>query len=302
LDNVAGELYGLVPGEFTPRRDALAAEARRGGNRELAAAIKALRRPSTAAWLANALVRERSARLTQLFELGQAMLEAQRQLAGPDIRRMTQERHRLIAVLADEAAKIAGEAGESISPAAGKELEDTLAAAMLDAGAATALRSGRLTAALHYSGLGPVDLTGAVAPSADDGQGSVKTEERGRPAKSKARAGSPAAPADGEETAERAKRAAAAELEVRQAETAAAEAAQAAADADRRASQARAERDGIQATMAEVRRQLKDLEDAVGRAGTEVRRAEGELDEADRARAAANERVSQARSALERAG
>jgi hypothetical protein len=303
LDSVAGELYGLVPSEFTPRRDALAAEARRGGDRELAATIKALRRPSAAAWLANALVRERSTQLAQLFELGEAMLEAQRQLAGADMRRMTQERHRLIAALADEARKIAGEAGESISPTAGKELEDTLAAAMLDAGAAEALRSGRLTAALHYSGLGPVDLTGSVAPSAGDGQGGVKTGGRPRTLRgSRGGAGSRTAPADAEETAARAKRAAAAELEVRQAEAAAAEAAEAAAGADRRASEARAERDGIKATMAEVRRHLEDLEDAVGRAEEEVQRAESEIEGADRARAAANERVSQARSALEHAG
>jgi len=299
---VAGELYGLVPSEFTPRRDALAAEARRGGDRELAATIKALRRPSAAAWLTNALVRERSTEVAQLFELGEAMLEAQRQLAGADMRRMTQERHRLIAALADEARNMAGELGESISPAAGKELEDTLAAAMLDVGAAAAVRSGRLTAALRYSGLGPVDLKGAVAPSAGDAPGGVRTESGADVPGNSDRAGSRVHQKVRVESAERADRRAAAELELGQAEAAAAEAEQAAHEAHRRASEARAERDGIKSTMAEVRRQLKELEDAVGRAEQEVERAEHHLDGADRASTAAHQRVSRARSDLDRSG
>ncbi len=55
LDTVGTELYGLRPTEFTAARDAQAAAARRGGDRELAAAIKKLRRPTPAAWLVNLL-------------------------------------------------------------------------------------------------------------------------------------------------------------------------------------------------------------------------------------------------------
>ena len=57
-----------LPSEFTSRRDALAAEARRAGDRALAAEVKKLRRPTTGAWLANLLVRQRRDEVAQLLD------------------------------------------------------------------------------------------------------------------------------------------------------------------------------------------------------------------------------------------
>ncbi len=51
-------LYGLRPEEFTRARDAEVKQARADGDRAGAAAIAALRRPSLAAWLVNALMRD----------------------------------------------------------------------------------------------------------------------------------------------------------------------------------------------------------------------------------------------------
>ena len=50
LEATSDELYASAPTEFVARRDALAAEARAAGDRGLAAALKALRRPSVGAW------------------------------------------------------------------------------------------------------------------------------------------------------------------------------------------------------------------------------------------------------------
>ena len=51
----ADRLYGLTLAEFTPARDALVKEHR--GDKELAARLKALKKPSLAAWVVNLLVR-----------------------------------------------------------------------------------------------------------------------------------------------------------------------------------------------------------------------------------------------------
>jgi hypothetical protein len=47
----ADELYALRPEEFVPRRTALAADAKQDGDKELAAAVTKLGKPTTAAWV-----------------------------------------------------------------------------------------------------------------------------------------------------------------------------------------------------------------------------------------------------------
>ena len=58
LDAAADELYGLHRDAFVPRRTELVRAARAVGDKEAATAIGALRKPSVAARLANALARD----------------------------------------------------------------------------------------------------------------------------------------------------------------------------------------------------------------------------------------------------
>ena len=58
LLGVADELYGLALPEFTPTRDARAKELK-AADAQLAPRVKALRKPSMAAWVVNLLVRQR---------------------------------------------------------------------------------------------------------------------------------------------------------------------------------------------------------------------------------------------------
>jgi hypothetical protein len=155
LDAVADELYGLTPAAFTAARDSRAGDARRAGQRDLAAAIKKLRRPTAGAWLANLLVRERRQAVTDLLDLGAVMREAQAQLAGDELRRLSRQRQQVVAELGREARRLARDVGEPVGDDAGRELVATLEAALADATASESLRSGRLAKALHYTGLGP---------------------------------------------------------------------------------------------------------------------------------------------------
>ncbi|MGO9343535.1 MAG: hypothetical protein ACLP6E_13610 [Acidimicrobiales bacterium] len=166
LATVAYELYGLPPGEFVSVRDARAAQAKAAGDRELAQAVKQLRRPTTGAWLANLLVRERREQVTELLDLGDDMRRAQHDLAGDDLRRLSQRRRQLVSVLGEEAWVIAAEHGHQMNESSLHEVEATLEAAVADGAAGEALLSGSLTVALSYSGFGSVDLTGVVAAPA----------------------------------------------------------------------------------------------------------------------------------------
>jgi hypothetical protein len=74
-----GRLYGLPPERFTAARDDLAKRLRRSGAGEAAGAVKALRRPTVAAWAVNRLAREQPDALEELLDAGRRLAEAQDQ-------------------------------------------------------------------------------------------------------------------------------------------------------------------------------------------------------------------------------
>ncbi|MGF7235040.1 MAG: hypothetical protein ACQSGP_08785 [Frankia sp.] len=154
FDVVADELYGLPPDEFTAIRDQRAAEARAGGDREMAAAVKGLRRPAVSAWLVNLLARERVDRLEELLALSDAFREAQENRAARDLRRLSTQRRRLVAGLGRDARRLASDIDRHVSADAARELEGTLEAAVALPAAAESVRRGRLTKPLRYAGLG----------------------------------------------------------------------------------------------------------------------------------------------------
>lgn len=159
----ADELYGLAPGGFTAARDEKARQLRAAGQRDEAAAIKKLARPTASAWLVNQLVRTASVQMTRLYELGGDLQEAQRALAGDRLRELSVQRRQVVSDLVAAASDLAVRADQSASDAVLGEVRATLEAALADADARTAVRSGRLAKALAYAGLGEVDLTAALA-------------------------------------------------------------------------------------------------------------------------------------------
>lgn len=158
LETTADELYGLAPDSFTARRAELAARARTGGDKDLAGQIAALRRPTVAAWLVNQLVARDEVGTGRLFRLGDELRKAQAGLLGGRMKELSAQRHQLVSELTDRAAD-----RQKASAAVRREVEETLAAAVADAGAARAVASGRLTRALAYTGFGEVDITAATA-------------------------------------------------------------------------------------------------------------------------------------------
>jgi hypothetical protein len=159
---VAGELYALTPEEFTPTRDRLEREAKAAGQAKLAGDIRALRKPTQAAWVLNMLARERPDDLGQLLDLGTSLREAQKKLQGDELRRLSAQRGQVVGAVARDALQLARSAGRAATPALQREVEQTLEAALADPAAAETVRAGRLSSALSYAGFGTAAEEGAV--------------------------------------------------------------------------------------------------------------------------------------------
>jgi hypothetical protein len=171
LERITDDLYGLNPSEFTVARDAWAAEARKSRDRATADSLKRLRKPSVGAWLANQLARQRPADVENLITLGGQLRAAQDRLDGEKIRRLSKSRNEAVASLLREAGSLAGQSGQVVSASATEDLEGTLNAALVDPEAAELVRRGRLTTALHYSGLGPGGLGDGMRDGGSTGRG-----------------------------------------------------------------------------------------------------------------------------------
>jgi hypothetical protein len=163
LTEVAVDLYGVAPGDFTAARTAAVKAARAAGDKALATAVGALRRPSAAAAAVNLLVRERPEDVGRLLDLGVRLREAQAALSGTDLRALHGEQQRTMTEVVALAVDLLAEAGGTVGAAARGQVEATLRAAMGDPDAARAVATGLLVRDLFSSGFEPVDVDGAVA-------------------------------------------------------------------------------------------------------------------------------------------
>lgn len=189
LVDEADGLYALPLGEFTSVRDARAKELK-GTDAALAAAVKALRKPTVAAWVVNLLVRRDSDQVEQILTVGAALREAQASLDGSELRELTRQRRLLTSAVTTRARTLAAEDGQRITDTVAEQVEATLTAAMLDETAALALRSGLLVAPLRATGLEAAEVGPSLAipeplgftatprasgPAEEDGRGSAPT-------------------------------------------------------------------------------------------------------------------------------
>jgi hypothetical protein len=156
LEKELDRLYGLPPAEFTPARDALAKKLRGDGEKEAAAGVKAMRKPTTAASAVNRLARSERMNVRALLTAGERLREAQTKLlqGGPPEavhKAAADERKAIAALLA--AARKEGD-GEGIL----RRVEETLRAAAVDEEARRLLEQGRLTRELEPVGFGLTDV------------------------------------------------------------------------------------------------------------------------------------------------
>lgn len=211
LATVARELYGVVPGEFVAARNARAAELRRGGDRGLAGRVKALAKPSLAAWAVGVVVREEPGELDALAELGAELRVAQRTANPAELRALSRRRRELTRALTRTAARLADERGVPLSAAAQEQVEATWQAAVIDPDAERVVRSLLLVRTLDPGDLDALDdalaVPGAVPlaePADDDEEVHVAPRPEPAPRRTISRRARPAEDEGGEAAPRRA--------------------------------------------------------------------------------------------------
>lgn len=178
-EEIADELYGLDPNDFVAVRDERVAQAREAGDRAAASTIGTLRKPTVAAWLVNALARERTDELAALLDLGSALRTAQRRLSGNELRTLSAQRRRAVGALEREAGRLAVARGRRASDAALREVGQTLNAALADDDIGQRVRAGRLEHCVEYSGFGGSGESGLGAvPDPPTEPADVAAQER----------------------------------------------------------------------------------------------------------------------------
>ncbi|MBO9520293.1 MAG: hypothetical protein J7518_02045 [Nocardioidaceae bacterium] len=160
LVEVADALYALTAAEFTSARDAAAKAA---ADKDLAKQIKALRKPSVAAWAVNLLVRRESEQIDQVLELAAGLRAAAESLDGEELRTLTKQRRQLTAALTTTARSLAREHDVKLTEATADQVEGMLTAAMLDPVAADVVRSGLVVTAFTSTGVSELDVPSVCA-------------------------------------------------------------------------------------------------------------------------------------------
>jgi hypothetical protein len=147
------DLYQLPPDAFTTARDALAAELKAAGDREGAARVKGLRRPSRAAWVVNRLVKAEPDLVEELLGAGGELRQAHRQAASgkgsSELRAAAAAERRAVEALLGRAAAILG---GPPSPAIAEAIRNTLHSASSDDVARDLVTSGRVVEEMRTTG------------------------------------------------------------------------------------------------------------------------------------------------------
>jgi hypothetical protein len=262
FEEAADALYAASAADFIATRNELAKQLKADGDQLGSTRLKAMRKPTVAAWVANLVGRELPDELDDLLALGDEFREATADLDGERLRELTPKRHKLLDKVATAATKLSEEQGQKVSADVGQKLRETLDAALVDPAAGDAVREGRLSSALRHVGFGVVDESGEptnVAPLTDE-----------RRQRARDRRKTEAAVEEEESTAARRKRETA-ERELEERETARkAEAKEAFEGAVAAAQEAEAKVEELDNQLDEAREALADAQELVRRLGAEL--------------------------------
>jgi hypothetical protein len=179
------DLYGLPLDRFVRERASLARELRSGGERERAAVVVALRKPSAAAWAVNQLIRTQRREVDELWAAGDALREVQTGVLtgnadARDLRSAAQDERAAVDTLVQLARGLLSSGGHELSAVTIERVAETLHAAALDDDARAQVSEGRLVRELRHVGLGAGLGAAVAAPRARPASGrGAKPARRG---------------------------------------------------------------------------------------------------------------------------
>ena len=170
-DDAVDRLYGLPREEFIGERDALAKELRAGGRRDEAAAVKALAKPTVAAWAANQAVRSQKRDARELWKAGDQLSAAHDAVlagkgSGAKLREATERERAAVETLVDAARGLLSASGGDLSEATIERVRETLHAGAIDPEAREEVAGGRTARERVPQGLfgGGADVFAVEAP------------------------------------------------------------------------------------------------------------------------------------------
>ena len=157
-DDEVAQLYGLPPNEFVPHRNALARDLRKAGDRERAAEVAKLKRPTVGAWAVNQLARRNRKDLDLLLDAGHRLrtrpgVRAQKRRPVA-VREGPGDHERAVRKLVSAAREVLAEERGAASDQALSSIERTLRYASIDDEHRPALASGTLTTEVEAPGFG----------------------------------------------------------------------------------------------------------------------------------------------------
>lgn len=154
LSDAADVLFCADPDGFIALRTELARKARTSGDREVASAIAALRKPTRAAWLVNLVVRGNRDAVDQLIGVHDALAAASAAVDIAGLRELTSTRTELAQELTDLAVAMASGRGYSVPDAVRDDIARTFQAAASDSAILASVLAGTLEKPLAYAGFG----------------------------------------------------------------------------------------------------------------------------------------------------
>jgi hypothetical protein len=149
-DEAVDRLYGLPRDDFIGAREALVRELRGEKRRDEAAAVKALPKPTVAAWAVNQAIRSQPPAARELWESGDALASAQEAIlagkgSGSDLRAAAERERAAVEPLVDAARGLLTSSGGDLSEATIERVRETLHAAAIDADVREEVAPGRAT-------------------------------------------------------------------------------------------------------------------------------------------------------------
>jgi hypothetical protein len=151
-------LYALPLEEFTQERDEVAKRLRKEGDADAAEAIKALTKPSVAAWAVNQVRRDRPDDVRRLLDVTEELHRVHSKLSSAGARERLEEaaemQRELIRSLVRCASELLEAAGHYATDATLGKVADTLRAAAVDEELREEVASGRVVKERRVASLG----------------------------------------------------------------------------------------------------------------------------------------------------
>ena len=293
VEAAVDELYDLPLEDFVAARDGLARQVRVDGDRAASADVRALAKPTTAAWWANQLARQRPDDIERLLVLGDELRAAMASADRQQMRTLSPQRQVVVQELLGAAHELSASTGRRLSGDVADKLRETLDAAVVDPAAGQAVRTGRLSQSLRHVGFGVVDESGEPA--------NVVSLTAVRAARTRSGTGADAGAVDAvdaveEKARERRERA---QRRVRETEAAAAEAEARVDELAGNLDDLTRSVDDAETRVTTLQTEMEAAEDALARSREAERRGHRRLEEARRAAADARRVLEAAREELD---